>query len=84
MAQSGLLLPLRLICHSLGTADSKKSKIIRKGIIKMLEEKLGDVEEIPETELPQLKKLLEKISTVEPKVVTEVKQIIEKFYPVSQ
>ncbi|MBR3676141.1 MAG: hypothetical protein IKN71_03290 [Alphaproteobacteria bacterium] len=47
----------------------------------MLEEKLEYVEEIPESELPQLKKLLEKISTVEPKVVTEVNQIIEKFHP---
>ena len=80
---SGLLLPLKLISHSLETIDSKKSQIIRKGIIKMLEDKLEDVEVIPEHELPQLKKLLEKISAAEPKVVAEVRQIIEKFHPVN-
>lgn len=86
MAQqtSGLLLPLKLISRSLKTADSVNNRIIRQGIVKRLEEKLEEVQYIPETELPQLKTLLNTIAVAEPKIVTEVKQIIEKFHPVNQ
>ena len=77
---SGLLLPLKLISRSLDI-DSPINRTIRSGIVQRLEEKLGEVELIPEEELPMLTMLLNKIAPVEPKVVAEVKQIIEKFHP---
>ena len=78
---SGLLLPLKLISRSL-QPDSDANRIIRAGIVQRLEEKLEEVEYIPEEELPTIAAFLDRISAAEPRVVTEVKQIVEKFYPV--
>lgn len=77
---SGLLLPLRLISQSLKT-ESENSHVIRNGIVKMLEDKMGEVENIPIEEVPKIKTLLQKIAPVEPKVADEVSQMIEKFHP---
>ncbi len=77
---SGLLLPLKLICKSLQT-ESKNSVVIRTGIIKMLEDKMDEVTEVPQDEIPKIKKLLIPISAAEPKVAEEVQQLITKFHP---
>ncbi len=77
---SGLLLPLRLISQSL-KQESENSHVIRNGIIKMLEDKMGEVENIPLDEVPKIKTLLQKIAPAEPRVADEVSQMIEKFHP---
>lgn len=77
---SGLLLPLRLINQSLKT-ESKNSHVIRNGIVKMLEDKMDEVETIPVDEIPKIKTLLQKIAPAEPKVAEEVNQMIAKFHP---
>lgn len=76
---SGLLLPLRLISRSLG--NSMNTKIIRSGIVKMLENKLDEVQTIPMEEIPKINELLIKIEPEEPRVVNEVKQMLLKFHP---
>ena len=77
---SGLLLPLKLISRSLKT-ESKNSHAIRAGIIKMLEDKMDEVTSIPIEEIPKIRKLLNEISPVEPRVAEEVNQMIIKFHP---
>lgn len=77
---SGLLLPLKLISQSLKT-DSKNSSVIRTGIVKMLEDKMDEVTNIPVDEVPKLRKLLVEIEPTEPRVAGEISQMIEKFHP---
>ena len=77
---SGLLLPLKLISKSLLT-ESQNSFVIRTGIIKMLEDKMDEVTNIPLEEVPKIRKLLSTISPAEPKVAEEVNQMIAKFHP---
>lgn len=77
---SGLLLPLKLISKSLLT-ESQNSFVIRTGIIKMLEDKMDEVTNIPLEEVPKIRKLLSTISPVEPRVADEINQMIAKFHP---
>lgn len=77
---SGLLLPLKLIAHSLET-NSEKNHIIRSQIVQMLEGKMDDVQMIPPKEIPMINELLVKIEPEEPVVASEVRQMISKFHP---
>lgn len=77
---SGLSLALKLIKVSLDS-DSDTNRTIRKGIIKMLRQKMHEVTYIDIAEVPILLKQIEQIAQQEPQVADEVKQLIQKFHP---
>lgn len=77
---SGLGLALKLILVSLEN-DTETNKTIRKGVIKMLRDKMHEVTFIDENEVPKLRDQLKKISPHEPQVAEEVEQLIVKFHP---
>lgn len=78
--RSGLSLALKLIKVSLDS-DSDTNRTIRKGVIKMLEQKMHEVTFIDKAEVPVLLKQIDQISQHEPHVAEEVKQLIQKFHP---
>ena len=76
---SGLVLPLKLL--SLTSKGSKESLQIRQEVMKLLHRNLENVKCVPDEELTDIRKYVEKVKKFDQETADEITAVVKKFNP---